>query len=104
MMAATLVTREARAMLEDNTGRSDFDPSEPKGSKVRARTIVLIVVLVAFAIFLLQNTGEVRIAFTFIEVRAPLWLAILVAGLLGLVAGWLMGRFELGRGRMNKQR
>ncbi len=91
-------------MLEDNAGRSEFDPGEPRGSKVKARTIVLIVVLVAFAIFLLQNTGEVRIAFTFIEVRAPLWLAILVAGLLGLVAGWLMGRFELGKGRMNKQR
>ena len=58
----------------------------------------------AFLLFLLQNTEEVRISFTFIEVRAPLWLAIAVAGLLGLVAGWLMGRFELGKGRMNKQR
>ena len=91
-------------MLEDNGGSSEFDPGQPKGSRMRARTIVLIVVLVAFGIFLLQNTGEVRIVFTFVEVRAPLWLAILVAGVLGLVAGWLMGRFELGKGRMNKQR
>ena len=91
-------------MLEDNTGRDDFDPGQPKGSKVKTRTILLIVVVVAFLLFLLQNTEEVRISFTFIEVRAPLWLAIAVAGLLGLVAGWLMGRFELGKGRMNKQR
>jgi uncharacterized integral membrane protein len=101
MMAATLVTGGAKPMLEDNT---DFDPGQPKGSKVKARTILLIVVVVAFGLFLLQNTQEVRISFTFIEVRAPLWLAIAVAGLLGLVAGWLMGRFELGKGRMNKQR
>ncbi len=72
-------------MLEDNT---DYDPGQPKGSKVKARTILLIVVVVAFGLFLLQNTQEVRISFTFIEVRAPLWLAIAVAGLLGLVAGW----------------
>ena len=45
-------------MLEDNT---DFDPGQPKGSKVKARTILLIVVVVAFGLFLLQNTQEVRI-------------------------------------------
>jgi ribose/xylose/arabinose/galactoside ABC-type transport system permease subunit len=39
----------------------------------------------------------------FTDVTVPLWLALAIAGILGFVAGWLIGRFDLRPGRMNRQ-
>ena len=54
-------------------------------------------------ILLARNSGEVRVDFLFTDVTVSLWLALAVAGILGFAAGWLIGRFDLGPGRMNRQ-
>ena len=100
---AALDIRRLTPLLDDSD-RSELDPQASPDRRINARTILLIIVALLFVVFLFQNAEEVQVDFLFVDVRAPLWLAIAVAGALGLIAGWLIGRFDLGPGRVNKQR
>jgi uncharacterized integral membrane protein len=53
---------------------------------------VALVALVLFLIFVAQNSREEEIDFLFATVTTPLFFALLVAGALGAVIGWLAPR------------
>jgi len=48
-------------------------------------------------IFVVENTRDVKIRFIIPAVTAPLWVALLVTVVIGIVAGWLI------RGRRTKK-
>jgi len=63
------------------------------------RYYVAIVAIVLFAIFVLQNSQDVEINILFIETNTPLFLAILIAGGLGALIGWVLPHVRRGRRR-----
>jgi uncharacterized integral membrane protein len=52
------------------------------------------VAAVLFIIFVAQNSQEVRVDFLFVEATTPLVFALLLAGALGAVIGWLIPRIR----------
>ena len=50
--------------------------------------IVSAVILVALAIFVIQNLDEVEVEFLFLSVAFPLWLVAVIFLVLGVVLGW----------------
>ncbi|GIU98354.1 MAG: hypothetical protein KatS3mg013_2157 [Actinomycetota bacterium] len=56
------------------------------------KLIVLGIVLVLLVVFILQNGSRARIAFLFWDGWFPVWTSIVVAALLGLLGGWVVGR------------
>ena len=67
----------------------------PSGGGSRWRLWASVAAIILAAIFILQNSKEVKVEFFFATVEAPLIFALLFAALLGLVIGVLMP----GRGR-----
>ncbi len=66
----------------------DADRRFPFGPRQVAGLVVLVVVLV----FILQNRRTTTIRFLIPETTAPLWVALFVSALLGVVAGGLLAR------------
>ncbi len=58
--------------------------------------IVLVVAAVALLAFVVQNTEDVRFNWLMIELTMPLWLALVIAAVLGAIianlGGWLLRR------------
>jgi uncharacterized integral membrane protein len=50
--------------------------------------------VVLLAIFVIQNSQDVRIEFLFTTTDTPLFLGLLIAGLLGAVIGWAAPRIR----------
>jgi uncharacterized integral membrane protein len=65
---------------------------EPVESKKRLgpREIAGLVALVLLIVFIVENTRRVKIRFIIPEVKAPLFVALLVAALVGALAFWLI--------------
>ncbi|MGZ5340655.1 MAG: lipopolysaccharide assembly protein LapA domain-containing protein [Solirubrobacterales bacterium] len=47
-------------------------------------------------VFILLNSQEVKIKFIFATVNAPLFFALAISTLLGLIIGWLVARMRRG--------
>jgi uncharacterized integral membrane protein len=62
----------------------------PTGPKWRLYVAIAAIILVA--IFILQNSQEVKVEFFFATIEGPLIFALLFAALLGLAVGALMPR------------
>jgi uncharacterized integral membrane protein len=62
----------------------------------KGRLIVLVVAALALLAFVVQNTEDVRFNWLMIEVTMPLWLALVIAAVLGAIianlAGWALRR------------
>jgi uncharacterized integral membrane protein len=62
----------------------------------KGRLIVLVVAALALLAFVVQNTNDVRFNWLMIEVTMPLWLALVIAAVLGAIvanlAGWALRR------------
>jgi uncharacterized integral membrane protein len=72
---------------------------EPKaGRGVSPRLIGAAVLLVLALIFVFENTRKVKVRFLVPEVKAPLWLALVITLVLGMLVG-----FFLARHRSNKK-
>ncbi len=56
------------------------------------KAIARIVVAVLIVLFVFQNTDDTRVTFLFFDMRTGLWLALVLAMLLGAAAGYLMAR------------
>ena len=54
-----------------------------------ARFYILIVAFVLAAIFILQNSQEVKVKFLFVDTTTPLIFALLIAAVLGAVIGYV---------------
>ncbi len=69
-------------MAADTNGRSPF------GFRQAAALVLLVVMLV----FILQNRRSTTIRFLVPETTSPLWVALLLSALLGMVVGGLLAR------------
>jgi len=71
----------------------------PQGAAKPGRGIKfwLLIALAVFAvIFILLNSQDVKIKFIFFTVKAPLFSALALSTILGLIIGWGVARFRRG--------
>jgi uncharacterized integral membrane protein len=74
---------------EDDRRRADWvERREGPSTKL----IVLAAVAILLVVFVLQNTDRAQIDFLLWNGDFPLWTMIVVAAVLGLVGGWVIGR------------
>jgi uncharacterized integral membrane protein len=75
---------------------SDVPQTVPKrGAQGRGVKFWLLVALAVFAlIFILLNSQDVKIKFIFFTVKAPLFSALALSTILGLIIGWGVARFR----------
>jgi uncharacterized integral membrane protein len=66
----------------------------PTPTGPRWRLYVAVAAIILVAIFILQNSQEVKVEFFFSETETPLIFALLFAALLGLVIGLALPRFR----------
>jgi uncharacterized integral membrane protein len=74
---------------------ADVPQTIPQAGSGRGPKFWGIVALIVVAlIFILLNSQEVKIKFIFTTVTAPLFFALALATLLGLIIGWAIARFR----------
>jgi uncharacterized integral membrane protein len=56
------------------------------------KLIVLAAVTILLLVFVFQNTDRAQVDFLFWHGRFPLWTLIVVAAILGVIGGWVIGR------------
>lgn len=66
----------------------------PTPTGPRWRLYVAIAAIILVAIFILQNSQEVKVEFFFSETETPLIFALLFAAILGFVIGLALPRFR----------
>ena len=69
--------------MTDHEGHEVVD----EGRRIPPILIVTGIILVAIAIFVLQNTEEIRFDFLVFSFDAPLWLVLAIVFVLGALAG-----------------
>ena len=70
--------------------------ARPAKKERGARFYVMVVAVVLAAIFILQNTQQVKVKFFFSTTNIPLIFALLLAALLGFIIGLALPRFRGG--------
>jgi len=60
--------------------------------RLQPRLVVGAVVAVLIVVFIVENTRQTKMRFLIPQVTAPLWTALFVAALLGVLAGVLIAR------------
>jgi uncharacterized integral membrane protein len=63
------------------------------------KLIALGVVALLLLMFVIQNTEKADVHLLLWKAVLPIWLVIVIAALLGLAAGWILGRFGRKRRR-----
>ena len=71
---------------------ADSEDQQPGSSGVSPKLIVGAVLLIVLLVFIFENTTRTKIRFIVPEVRAPLSVALLVAMVVGGIAGMLISR------------
>jgi uncharacterized integral membrane protein len=56
------------------------------------RLIGIIVLIVAVGAFILQNTQKEELSWLMFSFTAPLWIMLLVVGVVGVAIGWMLKR------------
>ena len=69
-----------------------MSPPRDRSFPLSARQVIGLLLLVLAAIFVLENRRSTTVRFLIPEVTAPLWVALLVSMLVGVIAGALMAR------------
>jgi uncharacterized integral membrane protein len=64
--------------------------------RLQPRLVVGVVVVVLIFVFVVENTRQTKMRFLIPQVTAPLWTALFVAALLGVLAGVLIARHIAG--------
>jgi uncharacterized integral membrane protein len=70
---------------------ADHEP-ERREEGTNWRRWALLVALVVLIVFVIQNSQEVSVDFLFTTTETPLIFALLIAGVLGALIGWLTPR------------
>jgi uncharacterized integral membrane protein len=73
---------------------ADELPTTPGRKRRSARFYITITAIVLAAIFILQNSQEVKVKFFFSTTTTPLIFALLLALLLGFIIGLTLPRFR----------
>ena len=92
-----MTEHEAEA-TEPRVDRSAAGPDPLRGSRTSGfwvAVVVLVVLLVALAVFVLQNTQQVQVAFFGWEGTAPLAAALLIATAAGLLIAVAAGALRI---------
>lgn len=67
-----------------------------KDSRLNAGLIGIVLAVIALGAFVVQNTEDATFNWLMIEITMPLWLALVIAAVLGAVianlGGWLLRR------------
>ena len=58
------------------------------------KLLVLAAVAILLLVFVFQNTDRAQIDFLFWDGDFPLWTMIVLAAILGLIGGWMIGRIQ----------
>ena len=54
------------------------------------RWLIVAAIVVAIVVVARDNRRDTRVGYAFGDAEAPIWVVILVAGLAGIVIGWLV--------------
>jgi uncharacterized integral membrane protein len=76
---------------------ADQPPSPPPSRENQTRLIVSLVVAVLLLIFAFQNRHKVSVEFLFLDIETRVIWVIILSGIAGAVAGWLVRRTRLRR-------
>jgi uncharacterized integral membrane protein len=66
--------------------------SQPQRRFLTARQVGGVAVVVLIVLFIGMNRDETSVSFVLFDVQTPLWVALAVAAVGGLLAGLLLGR------------
>jgi uncharacterized integral membrane protein len=77
---------------DEGHGPEDDDRWTVRREGPSAKLWVLVTVVILLMIFVAQNTDRQQIDFLFWNGVFPLWTMIVVAAVLGLIGGWVVGR------------
>ena len=58
-------------------------------SQVGRLVVIAIIVIIVVAVAI-DNRDDTEVGYVFGDVSAPLWLVLLLAGLAGVIVGWLL--------------
>ena len=76
---------------------ADRDPTKTRRQQERSWKLwAALVALLVLVIFVVQNSQEVTVDFLFTTTTTPLIFALLLAGVLGALVGWLLPRVRRG--------
>ncbi len=78
---------------------ADHDPTRARGQDRSWKLWAGLVALLVLVIFVVQNSQEVSVDFLFTTTTTPLVFALVLAGALGALVGWLLPRVRRGRHR-----
>jgi uncharacterized integral membrane protein len=78
--------------VADQEAQPEGQPPEREGRSAKFWIVAALVLLVA--IFVAQNSQKVSVDFIFSETKTPLIFALLLSTAVGVVIGWLLGRFR----------
>jgi uncharacterized integral membrane protein len=72
---------------------AEHDPALPRRQgETNWKRWALVVALIVLVVFVIQNSQEVTVDFLFTTTDTPLIFALLIAGALGALIGWLTPR------------
>jgi uncharacterized integral membrane protein len=74
------------------TGAASEATAEGRSIRPSARTVVGLAVVALVVLFIAVNRDETEISFVVYETDTALWIALTVAAVGGLLAGFLIGR------------
>ncbi|MGE5460012.1 MAG: lipopolysaccharide assembly protein LapA domain-containing protein [Solirubrobacterales bacterium] len=77
---------------QEGSGRQPIGPEVVPSSGVSAKRIVAGIVILVLVVFAIANFQRVEVNFLLFTTRARVVTVIVVAALLGFVAGWFVGR------------
>ena len=76
---------------------AEHDPTRPQRAQDRSWKLWAgLVALLVLVIFVVQNSQEVTVDFLFTTTTTPLIFALVFAGALGALVGWLLPRVRRG--------
>ena len=74
-------------------------PEAPRTERLRWKPWAVGIAVLVLAIFVVQNSQKVVVDFIFAETETPLVFALLIAGALGALIGWLLPKLLRDRRR-----
>ena len=66
--------------------------SAPASSRISGRAIGGLIIAAVLLVWILSNRAQVEVSFIVTTAVVPLWLVLAIAAVLGVAAGFLIGR------------
>ncbi len=69
---------------------NDTDQITSRDVSHLVRLILALVIVAAVVVVALDNRDDVRVGYAVGDTQAPIWIVLLVAGVAGVIVGWLI--------------